>query len=79
MSDDESSAENGVEGSRAARDRRAKRMTQIQAKFRKGMNGKTFTSEESNELITNHQADPGLTTDLANLTGDTTDDLGPIR
>lgn len=39
----------------------------------------TLNREESNDLLANHQADPGLTDDLTDLAGDTTDDLGPIR
>ncbi|TAL41463.1 MAG: type II toxin-antitoxin system Phd/YefM family antitoxin [Salinibacterium sp.] len=31
------------------------------------------------QLIARHQADPGLTDDLARLAGDTTDDLGSIQ
>lgn len=29
-------------------------------------------------LVQEHQADPGLRSDLARLAGDTTDDLGPL-
>ena len=31
------------------------------------------------DLLTHHQADPGLRDDLAALAGESTDDLGPIR
>lgn len=30
------------------------------------------------ELLTHHQADPGLTADIDDLAGDTTDDLDPL-
>ena len=38
-----------------------------------------LTCEELVDLLTNHQTEPGLRDDLAELAGDTTDDLGPIR
>lgn len=38
-----------------------------------------FTKAESRELLTKHLSDPELRNDLADLAGDTTDDLGPIR
>lgn len=38
-----------------------------------------LTKAESIALVFRHQADPGLALDLAELAGDTTDDLGPIR
>lgn len=34
-----------------------------------------FTRADLAELLTTHQADPGLTVELAALAGDTTDDL----
>ncbi len=36
-----------------------------------------FTRTELLEVVLAHQADPGLTADLANLAGETTDDLDP--
>lgn len=38
-----------------------------------------MTKAETVDLLANHQADPDLRADLEELTGDTTDDLGPIR
>ena len=38
-----------------------------------------LTRQETAELLTKHLTDPGLLDDLADLAGDTTDDLGPIR
>lgn len=38
----------------------------------------SFTVSELVDVIDNYQADPGLTRDLARLSGDTTDDLGDL-
>lgn len=38
-----------------------------------------FTRAEIIEFLRTSQADPGLRDDLARLSGETTDDLGPIR
>ena len=38
-----------------------------------------LTRQETVELLANRQADPSLLDDLADLAGDTTDNLGPIR
>lgn len=37
-----------------------------------------FTKAELDDLLHDGQADPGLRDDLAELAGETTDDLGPI-
>lgn len=38
-----------------------------------------MTKTQTIDLLTKHQADPGLTVVLNELAGETTDDLGPIR
>lgn len=38
-----------------------------------------LTRAQLMEVLDKRQADPGLRDDLADLAGDTTDDLGPIR
>lgn len=38
-----------------------------------------LTRAQLMDLLETRQADPGLRDDLANLAGDTTEDLGPIR
>ncbi len=39
----------------------------------------SMSRSEFADLVLRHRADPGLRADLAELAGDTTDDLGPIR
>lgn len=39
----------------------------------------SMSRNEFAELVLRHRADPGLRTDLDELAGDTTDDLGPIE
>lgn len=38
----------------------------------------SMSRNEFAEFVLRHRADPGLRADLAELAGDTTDDLGPI-
>ena len=38
-----------------------------------------LTRSECIDLLSRHRADPGMAADLAELAGETTDDLGPIR
>jgi len=40
---------------------------------------RSFSRAELMDVLAHAQADPGLRDDLADLAGETTDDLGPIR